>query len=263
MVACVLGAGALVGLLPSLTVDRADAGAWTQEKGKGVSIVTSSFSYGTASFDESGRLRPVHEYRKFELSQYAEYGVTPWLTGLLRGEMRTATNSRILSESATAGAIGARVRLHHGPNRVLSAQLTGLTGDLDTLGLGSATDAAGFDARVLFGYAYTLWSVPAYVDVQTGYRWRSGDSPDEVRLDLTLGVKPTENWELTLQSFNVFSTEPAGLAAGGSYRYHKLNLGVLRHVNDRLSVQATGFGVAHGANALQEFGGGLSVWYHF
>lgn len=255
MLAAVLAAAAL---LPG----PAAAGAWTREKGTGVVIATGSFSRGDSAFDENGRPQPVPDYRKFELTNHLEYGLTPWFTGVLRAELRSAVEEAVLKESVAAGSAGARVRLIKAPKWVFSAELTALSGDFDTIGLGEDGDAPGLDSRLLFGYGTSVWSLPVYADVQAAYRWRAEDTPDEARIDLTLGVKPGERWEVIGQAFNVVALE-AQDTTGEGYRYHKLQLSLVRRMSERVSLQLGGFGVVAGRNALREYGGLAALWYDF
>jgi hypothetical protein len=261
-------AAVLAGLaIAAGSTSPAAGGAWTKEKGDGLAIMTGSFSYGDQAFDENGKLVPVPEYRKFEMSNHFEYGVTPWLTGILRAELRSAVENAVLDESTATGSAGARVRWIKAPKWVFSTELTALSGDFDTIGINEDPDDPGVDARALFGYGTAIRGVPVYGDVQVGYRYLSGSSTDEVRLDLALGIKPWERWEFIAQAFNTVSMEDGGggddFDADDGYRYHKLQLSALRRIGERTSVQVGAFGVVAGENALQEYGGLMALWYEF
>lgn len=56
------------------------AGAFMQEEGRGQIIISSTFDRSDRFFDASGKLQPLAQYRKFELTTYAEYGLRDWLT---------------------------------------------------------------------------------------------------------------------------------------------------------------------------------------
>ncbi len=239
----------------------AAAGAWLQEKGRGLTIVTGSFTAGTAAFNENGKLNPVPEYRKFELSTYNEFGITPWLTGILSGEMRTEATGGLVDQSTAAAAAGARVRILKRHNWMFSAQLIAETGDYDTIGLGTGSTEPGFDARLLAGYGFAVRGIPGYVDAQAAYRFRTGEGIDEGRFDLTLGVKPLPNWEFTLQSFNTVSLDTPNDAA--SYRYHKLRAAVKRELPGDFALEVGGTTLFFGENAIQEYGIDVSVWKRF
>ena len=58
------------------------AGAWTLPQGEGQLIATGTFTTGDRAYDARGRLVPVADYRKFELTAYMQYGVFDWLTAI-------------------------------------------------------------------------------------------------------------------------------------------------------------------------------------
>ena len=249
--------------LPLLAVFSlpAAAGAWLLEKGHGLTIITTSFTAGTAAFNENGELEPVPDYRKFELSLNAEYGFTPWLTGIFRAQAQSQFSDGWLDQPTTAASLGARLKVLKRGNWMFSTQLMAESGDYDAIGFGVGESGPGVDARLLVGYGFTVRDIPAYADLQVAYRFRSDDSPDEGRLDLTLGVKPRPKWEMTLQSFNTMSLEvPEGVA---SYRYHKLRAAALRRLDNGLALEFGTFTLFYGENAIQEYGFDVSLWRSF
>lgn len=219
-------------------------------------IVTSSFTAGTAAFDEDGTLEPIPEYRKFELSWLSEYGFTPWLTGILKAEVRAETSDGWLEKQVAAAAGGARVRILKRGNWMFSAQLLAETGDYDTIGFGVGGTGPGIDGRLLLGYGTAIAGVPVYADLQVGYRHRS-DAADEGKLELTLGVKPLPRWEATVQSFNTMSLEePPGIA---EYRYHKVRGAVMRKFDGDWALELGGTVLFFGKNAIREYGIDMSL----
>lgn len=249
----------------AIVADPALAGAWTKEKGDGVAILTSSFTYGEEAFDADGNLVPVPEYRKFELTNHLEYGIMPWLTGVLRSELRTAVENALLDESSATGAAGVRVRWIKAPKWVFSTEVTALSGDFDTIGINEDPDEPGVDLRLLFGYGTSIGGIPVYGDLQAAYRDLSGGDSDELRFDLALGIKPWERWEFIAQAFNTVSMNAlkASEEANDGFRYHKLQLSVIRQLGERSSLQVGGFGVVAGESALNEYGGLMALWYKF
>ncbi len=66
---------------------------------------------------------------------------------------------------------------------------------------------AEVDARMLAGYNFQLGALPAFVEAQAGYRWRNGRHADDVRADVTIGVRAHERLQILLQSFNAIAVQ--------------------------------------------------------
>ena len=159
---------------------------------------------------------------------------------------------------------GGRYRVMQGDNWVFSAQATvRIPGTFDAANP-AAIGYNGFehDFRLLYGYNFKVGAWPAYLDLQLAQRFRSGDPPNEVRADLTLGVRPLPQWLVLAQLFNVIS-EGASPPIYPSYDYSKLQLSVIYDLTKQWSLQAGGFTTYHGRNALQENGALVGAWYRF
>lgn len=235
----------------------AQAGAWTPARGDGVVIVTSVFSGAAKGFDAEGHLQPLPEYRKFELSAYLEYGLTDWLTGVVHSSARLETQEREMTTTAADG-IGLRARVAKGRHMVASAELTGYAPGLDRNGLWVESEPATVEARALLGYAFAVRDSPAFVDVQGAYRLSAGGEDDEIRIDVTLGLKPTPRWLLLAQTFTTLS---AGKAE--DYRYHKLQASAVCWLSPRHGLQAGVSGTLDRVAALQERTVFAGFWYRF
>ena len=119
-----------------------------------------------------------------------------------------------------------------------------------------------FDFRVLAGMPFAIADFPGFVDVQLGYRFRRDGPPNELRLDMTLGVRPFERLLLMLQSFNIVA--PAAGAAGyPAMRQHKLQASAVLDFGKAYSVQAGAFTTVAARNARHEYGLISGVWYRF
>ena len=102
----------------------------------------------------------------------------------------------------------------------------------------------------------------AFVDVQLAQRFRFSDPPNELRVDLTFGVRPVPTWLLMAQSFNVISQGDGG-SGFPSYYYSKLQLSAVYEFTPSFAVQLGGTTTYAGENALQENGVLLGIWYKF
>ena len=245
------------------------AAAWTLEKGRTQTFVTSSFSFGDHSFDGNGKLITVPEYRKFELSASLEYGVRPWLTAIAGAEMREDRVDEIVQPGVIApvphtfGSVsgGARARFAQGTMGatawVASAQATASSAGMDTSGLGDPSEGPAVDGRLLFGMSRTLLGKPVFADVQAGlrHRFREGEA-DEVHIDLTLGAQVLPRWMVLAQTFST-------IEVGGDASYHKVSGSVVRTMTERLKVELGASTTVAGRNALKETGGRLGFWWSF
>lgn len=262
--------GALPGLLlaaGSWIPTEAVAGAWTLPEGARQVIVTGTFISGDRLFNPDGRLVPVPEYAKFELTPFAEYGVTDWLTAIASTSLLTvfADGDR---QDRYAGLgyteLGARARVASFDAAVLSVQTTAhLPGQLNndrSAEIGNSVPE--LDMRLLAGTSFALGGWDGFIDGQAAYRLRGGELPNEYRIDLTFGVRPVPSLLLLAQSFNVVADGPWP----GVYRfsrYHKLQGSIVYDISATWSVQAGIVGTVAGRNALRERGAIFGAWARF
>ena len=98
-----------------------------------------------------------------------------------------------------------------GDNWVLSAQATlrvpGTFDKANPAAIGYTDPELDIRGAVRLQLRGRAW--PAFVDVQVAQRFRFGGPPNELRADLTLGVRPLDRWLVLAQFFNVIS-EGAG-----------------------------------------------------
>ena len=259
--------GTCLGLGTVLSATDAFAGAWTLEAGTGQVLATATASRANEAFDGSRNLAATPRYNKFEFQGLFEYGVTHWFTAIVSPGLQHIDIAAPVSAQRTGlgfSEFGGRARLLAGDNWVLSAQTTvRVPGTFDTANP-AAIGYNGFeyDVRVLFGYAFSIGAWPAFLDLQLGQRFRSGDPPNEVRADLTLGVRPLPQWMVLAQLLNVIS-EGSSPPLFPSYDYSKLQISVIYDLTRQWSLQGGGFTTYHGRNALQENGVILGAWYRF
>lgn len=268
-------------LLLVLFPSAAEAGAWTLPQGETRTYTTSSFTYGDHGFDDDGNLIRVPEYRKFTLNGAMEYGVRPWLTAVLRGELRQeygfgevsrdrfdnpifvegATRERIVYGYATKsyGNLlgGARARVYDGGAYVASVEAVASTGGFDSLGTGAPSDGPFLEARALVGAGRPFFDRHVFVDVAAGYRWRlEADDKDELVVDVTVGSQVLPRWMVLAQTFSTFEVD-------GNVNYTKAGASVVYSLSDRLKLEVGGIATVHGRNAIQEMGGRLGFWWAY
>lgn len=252
-----------------LSPQPARAGAWTQEEGHGQVILQAAAAHSATEFGPSYDLYASRPYDKVEVALVFEYGATDWLT-LIAAPQFLAVSLGDPAPASYAGPgyqdLGARVRLWHDAASVVSAQAVGR---FPGTGNSSSAAAVGYedaevDLRLLAGTNFTLFDKPAFVDVQVAQRLRFGDPPDEFHLDVTLGVRVAERWQVLAQSFNVVS-EGAGEGPyfGDSYEYYKVQLGAAYDLTAALTLQLSIVGTVFARNAPQENGVVAAAYYRF
>ena len=254
-----LAAGVLV--LP-FTAGIATAQAFTQEQGHGRVITSLLWSQSDKGFDDRGHVFDIADYQKTEVYFAAEYGVTDDLTLLVTPSLRDVSvqggdDSRGLGYTD----VGARFRLAHGSDFVLSAQgLVRFPGmkRRDSLAQVGVTDTE-YDLRLQGGYTFGRGS---FAIVEGGYRLRAGDPPNAINIDATLGIRAAPRLLLLASSYNAIS-DGAGRGVFRAYRYHNLYLSGAYDVGRHVTVQLGASGTLAGRNALRERGLLAGLWYRF
>ncbi|MEM0907173.1 MAG: hypothetical protein AAGJ94_07410 [Pseudomonadota bacterium] len=264
-----------------MATSQAIAGAWTLERGKSNVFVTSTFTYGDHGFDDDGDLVSVPEYQKFTLNGAFEYGVRPWLTAVVRGELRqeqgygpigqlpyedprfvpgrddTRTIYGQTDVSYAAIAAGARARLLEGDYFVVSTEGLLSSGGFDENITNAPSDGPFAEIRGLFGVGGPVLGLHSFFDAQAGYRARfEEDDADEIVIDLTVGVHVHPRWLILAQTFSTFEL-------GRNTDYTKAGASVVYEVTDKLSLEVGGLATVAGRNALQEIGGKVGFWRSF
>lgn len=242
----------------------ARAGAWLLPKGEGIAITTGSVSRAGSAFGAKGRRGAVSPFRKAEIQTLLEYGVSGGFTVRGRTEWR---RFRTGDGEGDAGfgfsELGGRVRLFERGALVVSAEASARVAEARETVVGAAFMRgyeSELDARLLGGTSFELFKRPAFANLEAGFRLRDGGRPDEIRADLTLGVRPRAGTLLLAQGFGTFAG--AERNARG-YNYGKLQASVVQDLTPRLAVQAGAFATVFGRNALAEHGLVLALWVRF
>ena len=245
----------------------AEAGAFLLPEGQGQFIAGVGYSEGSRRFDPSGRVVVAPSFRKVEASGYLEYGYTPWLSlvvapTLSHAHDAPATNTVTGSDSS---AFGARLQLYGAPGRVIALQVL----VQPPIGAGSrATQIAdggarslGCDVRLMAGLGFTMFGLPAFVDVEPGARVRADPFPTEGRLDLALGVRPMPSVLVLLQDFTTIA--PSAGATIPLASSSKLQGSIVYDLSRAWSAQLGVIRTIAGRNAVRETGPLGAIWYRF
>jgi hypothetical protein len=115
------------------------------------------------------------------------------------------------------------------------------------------------DARVQMFHALEALGFPAFLDAQLGYRSR-GQNGDEIRADLTLGVRPKSDVLLMAQSFTAIAPWPI---SASSFAAQKFEVSGVYDLNPTLSLQLGLVYAPFGVNAPAERGIISALWARF
>ncbi len=265
-VAARLARGGLAVLVAGALPQIACAGAWLMAEGKGQLIGGPIFSGTTRAFDARGRVIPVPYYNKFELGTFIEYGLSKRLTVVAApsyDRVKAADPSQTyngLGESLFGGKFG----IYRDDSTIVAVQAGVLTPGpsiANSTGPFNPRRSLGVELRGLVGRSFEVATLPAFVDVQGGYRYYTQNQPGEWRLDVTLGLRPIPKLLWLVQTFSVYSN-----AGGGGfvrYSWHKVASSIVVDLHPQWAIQAGGFLTVAGVNAGLERGPFASLWYRF
>jgi len=235
------------------------AGAWTQEQGRGQLITTVTAYRVTSGYDRDRKRVDQTRFEKLELQPYFEYGVTAWLTVGAAPSYQWLSSgtgdARDRNQGLADAELFARTRLYRDEAQVVSAQgmvrvpMGYSTRDTPALGY----DQVDLEARLLYGRSGRIGWGDWFVNLEGAYRWRLDTPADEVRLDLTAGLRPWERWQLLAQSFNIIGMRNAGggptvQPSAPDYDLFKLQLSVVYDLTPTWSVQFGGYTEYAGRN---------------
>ena len=256
-------------LLPFLALSLGSepclAGAWLQEPGSGQVIFGSRATVAFRWFDDKGKPRSSGQFLKQETAVTIEYGMIDGLSVLAGTQMQRQTIPTVdwqVQAAGISGLLGAKLRLWSNTNWVLSVQAAVQgAGERLMLDYTRRLEApAQVDLRANFGHSLQIADLPAFVEMQVGYRWRGGSNADEIRADATVGLRPIPDLLLMVQSFNTLAVNRNRRFATGSVRQHRIQPSVVYDMTENWSVQIGAFISLKGRNTLNEQGVVLALW---
>jgi hypothetical protein len=253
---------AVLALLP-LGAAPAAAGAFLLEEGQTQIIATARFSGAAAEFDAYGRVKPLPDYRKFELTALAEYGLTRDLTLILQSaveDVRSRSGDGAHEAGLGVSALGGRMRLLNFGGSVLSVQAVALLpGSVGGTGL-DETRRAGADVRLLAGKPFAVFGRSGFVSFEAGYRVRLGGL-EEWRAEATMGLRPSPSWLLLSQAY--FTAAPRDEFGRRNVLRLKSDISVVYRLSPRWSAQAGYGATVYGHAAAREAGPFMAAWSRF
>ncbi|MCJ2188867.1 transporter [Novosphingobium beihaiensis] len=266
MAAAIAALGLAAGAPAFAQTDLPEAAIPADGKGHGQIIATFYYSNSDKGFDRNGKTIDIADYQKLELYLLAEYNVTDKLTLVATPSLRDISVEGSGNDTRGLGytELGARYRLVQGNGWSLSAQGTArIPGDTrrDSLAQAGSTNME-YDLRLRGTYGFAVGRGSGFVDVQGAYRLRDGAPPNEYHADVTAGYRPVPDLLLMAQSFNTFS-DGSGRGIFDRYRYHNIQLSIVKDIAPQVSLQAGWLATLGGENALRERGAFGGVWIRF
>lgn len=256
-------------LLVGLTLtpaDRALAGAWTLHRGAAQVLAGVTVSRATQRFDRAGVPDGKIVFNKLLIQDWMEYGVTDALTLFAVPELVIAQ-----SDETGAGVEQFRTSSVEAGARVLLSKRIGmlsLQASIKSAGAFDMSTSAGGEAgrqielRLLYGRNFRLLRRDGYIDVEVAERWIKRPRPNEMAFDVSAGLWISPKYLLLFRSFNT-------IAGGGAkmpyeyYRQHKVEIGLVRRLTQRWSLQTGTFFSPAGQNIVQEQGAVMQLWYRY
>ena len=230
------------------------AGAWLQPQGQGLFITQASYFSSNHYYDRGGQLQSQPTYTKYEIQPYAEYGLRENLTIGGTAFLQRDSQGALINNGLADPSIFARTRLWHDARQVLSIE--------PLLKFSSAFEntnpprggSTSYDAQlsILYGRSLHLVSPRDYLDVNVGYRARSGSLNNQLHGDLALGLEVMPGLQFipairSIGSTNMPANAPFRQDGDQDYDLLKAELGAVYHLSDAQAVGITAFDVVDGS----------------
>lgn len=239
------------------------AGAFMQAPEHGQVIAELAFTRADSGYDSFGKPVAIPAWRKFELSTYAEYGLTDFVTLIGDPAWFTfrAKPPGVSRSGPGAAEAGARVKILEWGESILSAQATArlAPGGRGAAQFSDMRERAQIDVRLLYGRNIQVLGLGGYVDLQVGFRTRAVFG-HQLRFDATWAVRPMERVTLMLQSFTALNP---GRIGGRFAVAQKIKASVLLDITESLSFQLGGVLAMRGVNSAAERGIVSAAWWKF
>lgn len=242
----------------ALGAGEAAAGAWTRAEGE--IFASQTLRYFSTEFSAS---RDV-DFAKAALGFYAEYGLIDGLTLGVEGDQGLRLDDAGFGAQDGRARGFARLRLGQGPWGVAALEAGG---SIALNGFTSPAVPGGDDSRearvaLQYGLGFATGLGPGWLDGSLAFAKFIGPRADEVKLDLTLGLRPDENWVATAQVFVTRGLRNAAFG-GADFDLAKAQLSVGRRLDARRTLL---LGVARDVATRGTSGGyelSLTLWSAF
>ncbi len=246
-----------------LSAAQAEAGPWTQAKGRTQIILKAEAMTADGAFDPDGMRVPLGvERQDRSLGVFAEYGLTDRLTVQVKGDWQDGEDQFVDYQGRGPVEVALVWQVWRDDAAAVSVQ-AGYASAGDGRNAGYAAPGVGdhdWEARASVGRSFGGIGAGAFkperlfVEIQAARRFRDG-LPDEVRADATLGAHFGERWLVLGQAY-------AGRTDDNGARWLSLETSVVRHLG-AWSVQAGWRETVAGRETAVANGAVLALWRRF
>ena len=250
---------------------QAHAGAWTLDKGHGLTIITADLQSANTFYDPAGDTLSGLSSSKSELRAYGEYGVANGTTVIFNSGYQATSLSGLggVDFEYTGYSnidLGVRQRLYKTDRFVVSAQglLSQRSKGYSLPGAPINLANSGLDAelRLMGGHSWELRSAKGFSDVQLGVRAYAGGSTS-THLDITAGIEPYPDWLLMAQGFAVSSKITDPKPTYDNFENIRLQPSLVYSLSPTRRIQIGAYRSVYGRASVQEGGAFAALWYKY
>ena len=264
--------GALVGIAAGVAfAGEARSGGWPLAAGTGEIILTASRLSAGERYESDGSKRWTSSYTKYEISPYAEYGLTAKLTLIGETAWKRETTDFFGMKFEDSGfsrvKAGARYAIGTWQETLLSVQPL-VTLHLDGAGDDpAATKRGDIDAElgIVLARNETLLGMNLFSVQEVAWRYRDRSRPDQIRADISIGGKPLDGTMLLLKSLNTASL--ASTPSGELYRSSKLAISIVQDlpadIAPGIALEAGMERTIAGQSTVADTTWRIGLWYRF
>ncbi len=229
-------------LFAFLFAEQSHASPWVQaEKNLLLISRTDHFRADLGAVDNDGVLVDTG-FERIDAQTYVEYGLTN--TIMVGGKavygtswLRRGQNIETAAGFSELEAFG-QVQIFRKNKSAASARI-GLSRPSNfSSGARSALQSTGvdIDASFLYGRNLTSGKIKLFSSLEAGFRKRTGDAADQIRLHGTFGIVPGEQWLVLIESFSTTSLGNHD-NDGADYDLVKIQPSIVWHLSPRLGLQ--------------------------
>jgi hypothetical protein len=254
--------------MAAASIAPAYAGAWPQPEGGGQVIATYTSTRADEAFGPDGKLHHRSPYTKEELSSYAEYGWTKTVT-LVSELAYTKDDTNFYGEHHRSQGLsrlelGGRYAIGTWQDILFSIQSLAVLHGTSS-GDDPATSRRGDvdeEIDITLGRSFAFFGIDGFNDTLIGYRYRAAGRADEVKTNITIGLRPFPRTLLLVKSEN-FTTIHGSRQTQTDVTRHKLGLSIVRELGGSISLELGGMQTISGRNSIRERSLSLALWYGF
>mgnify|MGYP000159163548 CR=1 FL=1 len=162
--------------------------------GKGQIISTTTTNRASRGYDDRWALKNDVTFQKLDTQFYWEHGLLPKVTLVATTAYQnvdfTSRTGRKKVNGFGSSSLGARYQIYQKGAYVGAVQgsfiLAGAGENIADADLGRGGN--GYELRALAGRSFKLFNRDGFIDLQSAWIYRAGDSPDTFKDDVTVGL---------------------------------------------------------------------------